>query len=57
VLLRALRALSAGREIGFDHVESALDVAAGRAPAADLPGVRVELRDGILVLRQQDTGS
>ena len=57
VLLRALRALSGGREIGFDHVETALEVAEGGAPAADLPGVRVELRRGKLVLLQQDASS
>ena len=29
VLLRALRSLSGGREVGFDHVDAALEVAAG----------------------------
>jgi tRNA(Ile)-lysidine synthase len=54
VLLRALRQLAPGREIGFAHVEAALEVAAGQTGAADLPGVRVELRPGKLVLIQQD---
>src|SRR4051812_7540540 len=57
VLLRALRAVSGGREVGFDHVETALDVTAGQTAAADLPGSRLELRDGKLVLIQQDAGS
>jgi len=57
VLLRALRCVAGGREVGFDHVEAALDVAAGQLPAADLPGTRLELRGGKLVLLQQDAGS
>ena len=57
VLLRALRCVSGGREVGFDHVESALDVTAGQLAAADLPGSRLELRGGKLVLIQQDAGS
>lgn len=50
VLLKALKTAAAGREIGFEHVESALDVVAGRAGGADVPGCRVELRRGKLVL-------
>jgi tRNA(Ile)-lysidine synthase len=57
VLLRALRSRSGGREVGFEHVETALDVASGQSAAADLPGTRVELRAGKLVLVQQDAGS
>jgi len=57
VLLRALRSLSGGREVGFDHVDAALEVAAGHRRSADLPGARVELRGGKLVLIQQDAGS
>ena len=57
VLLRALRSLSGGREVGFDHVDAALEVAAGQLGSADLPGARVELRGGKLVLVQQDAGS
>jgi len=57
VLLRALRSLSGGREVGFDHVDAALEVAAGQLRSADLPGARVELRGGKLVLVQQDAGS
>jgi tRNA(Ile)-lysidine synthase len=50
ILLRALRMVAAGREIGLDHVETALGVAAGLTGGADVPGGRVELRRGKLVL-------
>ena len=42
-----------GREIGLEHVEAALGVAAGLSGGADVPGGRVELRRGKLVLLQQ----
>jgi tRNA(Ile)-lysidine synthase len=57
VLLRALRTMSGGREVGLDHIEAALDVATGQPAAADLPGSRLELRHGKLVLIQQDAAS
>lgn len=50
ILLKGLRTVAEGREIGLEHVESALGVAAGLAGGADLPGGRVELRRGKLVL-------
>jgi tRNA(Ile)-lysidine synthase len=50
ILLRALRRVATGREIGLDHVEAALGVAAGLTGGADVPGGRVELRRGKLVL-------
>lgn len=50
IMLRALRMVAIGHEIGLDHVESALGVAAGLTGGADLPGGRVELRRGKLVL-------
>jgi tRNA(Ile)-lysidine synthase len=50
ILLRALRMVADGHEIGLDHVESALGVAAGLTGGADVPGARVELRRGKLVL-------
>jgi tRNA(Ile)-lysidine synthase len=50
ILLRGLRMVADGREIGLEHVESALSVAAGLAGGADVPGARVELRRGKLVL-------
>ncbi len=49
ILLRGLRMVADGREIGLEHVESALSVAAGLAGGADVPGARVELRRGKLV--------
>jgi tRNA(Ile)-lysidine synthase len=57
VLLRALRSQAGGREVGLEHVESALEVLAGQTAAADLPGSRLELKRGKLVLLQQDAGS
>ena len=57
VMLCALRSVSGGREIGLEHIETALEVAAGRTAAADLPGSRLELRRGKLVLIQQDAAS
>jgi tRNA(Ile)-lysidine synthase len=57
VLLRALRSVAAGREIGLDHIEAAIEVAAGQTGAADVPGSRLELRRGKLVLIQQDSAS
>ena len=53
VLLIAMRALADGREIGFEHVQSGLDVLMGEALAADIPGSRLELRREKLVLVQQ----
>ncbi len=50
VVLRAIRALAAGREVGLEHVEAVLDVLAGASGGADVPGSRVELRRGKLVL-------
>jgi tRNA(Ile)-lysidine synthase len=50
ILLRAVRMVADGREIGLDHVDAALGVAAGLTGGADLPGGRVELRRGKLVI-------
>ena len=50
ILLRGLRIVADGREIGLDHVEAALGVAAGLSGGSDVPGARVELRRGKLVL-------
>jgi tRNA(Ile)-lysidine synthase len=50
ILRRALRMVAAGHEIGLDHVDAALGVAAGLTGGVDLPGGRVELRRGKLVL-------
>jgi tRNA(Ile)-lysidine synthase len=53
VLLQALRTTAGGREIGLEHVDAAGCVLTGSAAAAEVPGVRVELRRGKLVLLQQ----
>lgn len=53
VLLRALRLVSEGREVGLDHVDAAVEVAMADTGGADLPGVRVELRRKKLVLIHQ----
>ena len=50
VVLAALRLVAPNREIGFEHVESALEVGAGEAAGVDVPGARVELRRGKMVL-------
>ena len=53
VVLEALRGVSGGREVGLEHVEAALGVLQGLCTAWDLPGSRVELRRGKLVLMDQ----
>jgi tRNA(Ile)-lysidine synthase len=53
LLMKALRAGSGKHEIGLDHVEAAMAVLAGTCRGADIPGGRVELRRGKLVLVQQ----
>jgi tRNA(Ile)-lysidine synthase len=50
VVLAALRLAAPNREIGFEHVESALEVASGETGGVDVPGARVELRRGKMVL-------
>lgn len=50
IVLTALRLAAPNREIGLDHVEMALEVAAGESSGSDVPGTRVELRRGKLVL-------
>jgi tRNA(Ile)-lysidine synthase len=55
VLLEAMRKKSAGREIGLEHVESALALLGGLHGGIDVPGCRVELRRGKLVLIPQGT--
>jgi tRNA(Ile)-lysidine synthase len=53
VLLKALRTGAGHHEIGLDHVEAAMAALAGAAGGVDIPGGRVELRRGKLVLIQQ----
>jgi len=53
VVLKALRSAAQDREIGLAHVEAVLELAAGSAGGVDVPGGRVELRGGKLVLLDQ----
>jgi len=57
VLLEAMRRAADGREIGLEHVEAVLALLAGGQAGVergvDVPGSRVELRGGKLVLLQQ----
>lgn len=50
VLLRALRQVAGGREVTLEHVEAAMSVLAGGSGPVDVPGGRVELRRGKVVL-------
>ncbi len=53
VLLETIRQHVGGREIGLEHVESVLALLGGLHGGVDLPGCRMELRRGKLVLLQQ----
>ena len=53
VLLRAMRTASGEREIGLDHVEAVAALLGGSDGGVDVPGARVELRRGKLVLLRQ----
>jgi len=52
ILWRALRDRADGKEIGLEHVQTALDVLTGLSAGAEVPGCRVELRGKKLVLLQ-----
>jgi len=52
ILLGALRSRANGREVGLEHVRTAMDVLTGICAAAEAPGSRVELRGKKLVLLQ-----
>jgi tRNA(Ile)-lysidine synthase len=56
IVLQALRMGAPNREIGLDHVETALAVLQGSRRATDVPGSRVELRPGKLVLFHRSPG-
>jgi tRNA(Ile)-lysidine synthase len=56
VLLRALRAVAGGREVGMEHVEAAIALVGGSIGGVDLPGCRAELRGQKLRLLQQKSG-
>jgi tRNA(Ile)-lysidine synthase len=53
VLLRSMRQMAGGREVGLEHVETVMAVLAAGSGGVDVPGARVELRAGKLVLLQQ----
>ena len=53
VLLEAMRRRAGGREIGLEHVEAVLSLVGGAQGGVDVPGSRVELRGGKLVLIQK----
>ena len=56
VLLQALRAAGRNREIGLEHVEAVTALLNRAQGGVDVPGTRVELRGGKLVLLQQGGG-
>jgi len=53
VLLEAMRRTAGGREIGLEHIEAVLALLGGTQGGVDVPGTRVEVRAGKLVLLQQ----
>jgi tRNA(Ile)-lysidine synthase len=53
VLLAAMRAAAGEREIGLDHVEAVMALLSSGEGGVDVPGSRVELRRGKLVLIEQ----
>jgi tRNA(Ile)-lysidine synthase len=55
IVLTALRLVAPNREITFEHVEMTLEVASGDSSGGDVPGARVELRRGKLVLIRDGT--
>lgn len=56
VLLQAMRAAAGTREVGLEHVEAVAALLSGTHGGVDVPGSRVELRGGKLVLLQQGGG-
>ena len=56
VLLTAMRTVGGDREIGLEHVEAVTALLNGAQGGVDVPGTRVELRGGKLVLLQQRGG-
>ena len=57
VILEAMRRVADGREIGLDHVEAVFAILGGNRGGIDVPGSRVELRRGKLVLIRQKGAS
>ncbi len=56
VLLKALRTMASGREVGQDHVDAVMAVASSGSGGVDVPGGRVEPKAGKLVLLRQKAG-
>jgi tRNA(Ile)-lysidine synthase len=56
VLLQAMRAAAGTREVGLEHVEAVTALLSQTHGGVDVPGSRVELRGGKLVLLQQGGG-
>ena len=56
VLLQAMRASAGTREVGLEHVEAVAALLGGAHGGVDVPGSRVELRGGKLVLLLQRGG-
>lgn len=56
VLLQAMRSTAGTHEIGLEHVEAVAALLNGTQGGVDVPGGRVELRGGKLVLLQQRGG-
>jgi tRNA(Ile)-lysidine synthase len=54
VILAALRRAANGRFVGFDHVDAVLALASTASGRADLPGQRVECRQGCLRFQPQE---
>jgi tRNA(Ile)-lysidine synthase len=57
VILRALRKAAGDREVGLEHVEAVTALVGAAEGGVDVPGARVELRRGKLVLIQQKPSS
>jgi tRNA(Ile)-lysidine synthase len=53
LLLTALRDVAGVREVALEHVEAAADILNGSSSGVDLPGARLELRRGKLVLQRK----
>jgi tRNA(Ile)-lysidine synthase len=53
ILLKALREVANLREVALEHVDAAADILNGSSAGADLPGSRLELRRGKLVLQRK----
>lgn len=53
LLLTALRDVAGVREVALEHVEAAADILKGSSSGADIPGARVELHRGKLVLQRK----